>query len=261
MSVEENGHHSPEMGDGQNATLQGQTNDTMGQEESKAVEETLDETAMTTEDRLADEKRLRQFTEQVLDSRQQELEASEAERLDLKAQLEVLKQELSEAQNQLAEVRNQAKSKDKQLSDAKDQIFRLQPTRKDIIESEAVETYRTLCGNVQRWVENRLRAILDDLDYGKLKGMPPSAQATRFVSFMREAAKRGLNLDQSDVYHVMAIIMNYLCLVFFSKSFYCPLDDYEGDATLAFINDLETSLSRLPRGMSLVAVWNMGRQC
>lgn len=219
---------------------------TMGQEESK-LEEAPAKTE-SIEEKLADEVRLRQYTEQVLDTRQQELEAQEMEKNSLQAELEALRKELSHTKTQLSEARGQTKTKEKQLSDAKDQIFRLQSTRKDITESDAVETYRVLCGNVQRWVENRMKAILDDLDYGRLRSRPPSAHATRFVSFMREAAKRGLDLDQSDAYHVVAIIMNYLCLVFFSKPFYCPLDDYEGDATLMFINDLETSLSRLPRG-------------
>jgi hypothetical protein len=221
-------------------------NSTMGQEESK-VEETTAST-VTIEEKLADEIRLRQYTERVLDTRQEELEAKEAERNALQSELDALKEQLSQTKTHLSEARGQAKIKEKQLSAAKDQIFRLQSTRKDITESEAVEGYRTLCGNVQRWVENRMKTILDDLDYGRLKTRPQTAQAARFVSFMREAAKRGIDLDQSDLYHVVAIIMNYLCLVFFSKSFYCPLDDYQGDGTLMFIEDLQASLSRLPRG-------------
>ena len=227
-------------------------NSTMGQEESKLEEATA--STLTIEEKLADEVRLRQYTEQVLDTRQQELEAKEAERNALQAELDALKEQLSQTKTQLSEARSQAKVKEKQLSDAKDQIFRLQSTRKDITESEAVEGYRTLCGNVQRWVENRMKPILDDLDYGRLKTRPQTAQAARFVSFMREAAKRGIDLDQSDPYHVVAIIMNYLCLVFFSKSFYCPLDDYQGDGTLMFIEDLQASLSRLPRGKAAVPV-------
>ena len=203
------------------------------------------------EEELADEIRLRQYTEQVLDTRQLELEAEEEEKKALQAEVAALKKELSSTRDQLSEVRNQSRSRDKQLSDAKDQIFRLQPRGKDITESEAVDAYRTLCGNIQRWVDNRMKPILDDLDYGRLKVRPMPAQATRLVSFMREAAKRGIDLDQSDTYHVIAIIMNYLGLVFFSKSFYCPLDDYEGDATLAFVNELEVSMSRLPRGDSV----------
>lgn len=227
---------------------------TMGQEESR-VQEDVNAADVSIEQRLEDEIRLRQFTENVLDSRQHELEKQEAKSKELAAKVDQLQRELSHAQDQLAEARGQARSKGKKLSDARDQIFRLQPARKDILETDAVEAYRGLCSNVQRWVENRLKAILDELDVGKLRTRaPPTALATRITSFMREAARRGMHIDQSDNYHVTAIIMNYLCLVFFSKSFYSPLDDYEGDATLTFINELELSLGRLPRGNITVCI-------
>ena len=219
----------------------------MGQEESK-IEDQPQQEGLSLEQRLADETRLRKFTEDVLDSRQMELERQESQNQQLLSQLEELRKELSDVQCQLSDARSEVVSKDKQISEAKDQIFRLQPTRKDITESEAVEAYRALCGNVQRWVDNRLKPILDDLDNGRLRTRPPAIQAGRFVSLMREAAKRGLSHDQSDIYHIIAIIMSYLCIVFFSKSFYSPLDDYEGDATSVFIDELETSMGGLPRG-------------
>ncbi|KAG9258600.1 uncharacterized protein F5Z01DRAFT_632673 [Emericellopsis atlantica] len=207
------------------------------------------------EGKLADEIRLRRYTEQVLDSRQLELESQQSEKRQMASEIEGLKRELAALQTQVHEARGQTKARDKQLADAKDQIFKLQPTRKDITEADAVEGYRLLCGNVQRWVDNRTRVILEDLDQGRLKGRPAPPQSARFVSFMKEAAKRGVDLDQSDGYHVIAIIMNYLCLVFFTKSFYSPLDDYEGDATLAFINDLESSMSKLPRDAAHCRHW------
>lgn len=217
----------------------------MGQEESKIAEEPPQSDDI--EQRLADEIRLRKFTEDVMDARQLELERQEGENRRLLAELEELRKELSETQSQVA-------TKNKQILDAKDQIFRLQPTRKDITESEATEAYRALCGNVQRWVDNRLRPILDDLESGKLRGRLPSDQSGRFVSLMREAAKRGMSMDQTDTYHVIAVIMNYLCVVFFSKSFYSPLDDYEGDSTLVFIDELQSYMSKLPRGESKACV-------
>lgn len=205
------------------------------------------------EERLADEVRLRMFTEQVLDSRQKELESQESEKRALENEVEELRKELSHTQGLLAEARSQARSKDKKLLDARDQIFRLQPTREDITEADAIDAYRGLCSSVRRWVENRMKPILDDLDSGKLRSRPPPLQATRFASFVRDAASRSVNVDQSDVYHVISIIMYYLCLVFFSKSFYCPMDDYEGDSTLEFINNVESALARLPRGASDMA--------
>lgn len=226
----------------------------MGQEVSR-MEEELFQPSNEAERRLLDEIRLRKYTEDVLDGRQFELERQETENQRLRSEIEELRKELSDTRSQLSDARSQVSSKDRQLSDTKDQIFRLQPTHKNITEAEATEAYRALCGNVQRWVENRLRGVLDELDSGKLVSRPAPSEAGRLISLMREAAKRGLNTDQSDTYHIIAIIMNYLCMVFFSRSFYSPLDDYEGDATSVFIDELESSMSRLPREPAQCREW------
>lgn len=219
----------------------------MAQNESKIADPSGE--PLSIEARLAEEVRLRQFTEEVLDTRQEELEAHEAETKRLTKKLEALQRELQETQAQLAQAHNQHKSKAKELQDAKDQIFRLQPRRRDITESEAQEAYKKLCGNVQRWVENRLPQTLDDMEAGRMRGRPSPALATRYVSLLREPAKRCLNSSEADEYHTIAVIMNYLWLVFFSKSFYCSLDDSDGDATLAWIDEMEAMMSKLPRGM------------
>ena len=222
----------------------------MGLNESNLQELSSERVALET--KLADEIHLRRFTEVVLDSRQQELESQETEKDQLSRKMDALKKELADTQHQLAEARIQNKTKTKQLQDANDQIFRLQPRRKDVTESEAQEAYKNLCGNVQRWVENRLKGILDDLDFGRLRTRSIPPQAMRFVALVREPAKRCLGADQSDEHHVMAAIMNYLWLVLFSKSFYCALDDSDADRTLVWIDELERAMSQLPRGMFLL---------
>ncbi|PHH65263.1 hypothetical protein CDD81_3122 [Ophiocordyceps australis] len=207
------------------------------------------------ETQLADEMRLRRFTEEVLDSRQEELEQQEHESKKLGKKLETLQKELAETQRQLSEARSQAKAKAKQLQDAKEQIFRLQPRRKDITEAEAQEAYKKLCGNVQRWVENRLPPVIDELEAGRLRSKPPAAQAARLVSLIREPARRSLSAHQSDEHHVIAIIMYYLWLSFFAKSFYCRLDSSDNDATLAWIDGLESAMSKLPRDAAHCREW------
>lgn len=199
------------------------------------------------ESKLADEAQLRRFTEDVLDSRQQEIESRENEKHQLAIDLSFLKKELIDTQWQLAEARNLNKSKMKLLQEAQDQIFRLQPRRRDITEAEAQQAYRCLCSNVERWVNHRLKALLD-LDLLQLATRPISTQATRLVQLIRTPAKRCLDIDETDEYHIMSAIMNYLYLFIFSKSFYCPLDDNTGDRTLKWVNELENTMSKLPRG-------------
>lgn len=195
--------------------------------------------------KLEDEVRLRQFTEEVLDSRQEELEVQEKENSNLSKKLELLQQELKEAQSQLAQARTQPNK----AEESKNQGTRSSPTRRDITEIEAQEAYQNLCESVKRWVEYRIRPVLDDLASGHFRCQPTPAQSTRFVSLMREPATSCLNVWHSDEYHFTAIIMQYLWLVFFAKSFYCPLDDGDGETTAAWIDELESAVAKLPRGM------------
>lgn len=198
--------------------------------------------------KLEDEVRLRQFTEEVLDSRQEELEVQEKENSVLSRKLESLQQELKEAQSQLAQARSQSSKKDKAAEEVKNQSTRPSLRRKDITETEAQEAYKSLCANVQHWVEHRIRPVLDDLASGHFRCQPSPAQSTRFVSLMRELATSCLNVWHSDEHHFTALIMQYLWLVFFAKSFYCPLDDGDGETIAAWIDELESAISKLPRG-------------
>ncbi|ETS00177.1 hypothetical protein M419DRAFT_84117 [Trichoderma reesei RUT C-30] len=206
-------------------------------------------------DKLEDEVRLRHFTEEVLDSRQEELEVQERENSVLSRKLESLQQELKEAQRQLALARSQSTKKNKAAEGSKDQNTRPAPRRKDITEAEAQEAYRVLCDNVQRWVEQRIRPVLDDLASGHFRCQPSPSQSTRFVSLLREPATSCLNVWHSDEYHFMALIMQYLWLVFFSRSFYCPLDDGDGETTAAWLDDLESAIAKLPRDISHCREW------
>ncbi|KAF4435406.1 hypothetical protein F53441_13508 [Fusarium austroafricanum] len=185
------------------------------------------------QDRLASETHLRRFTENVLDSRQQEIENRETEKGKLAVQVESLRRQLASTQRQLAE--------------AQDQIFRLQPRRRDITETEAREAYKTLVGNVQRWVENRAAYGIEDLEIGRLNARAASPEGLRLVTLLREQSRRCLSVAQSDEFHITGVIMNYLHLTLFSKSFYCPLDDAEDDGTSRWIDELEITMSRLPR--------------
>lgn len=193
------------------------------------------------EEQLQDERTLRRFTEQVLDCRQMELEIAEAENKRLLKKVDHLSRET-------LEIKAQLRTKDKNLRDAGDQIFRLQTHRQDITESEARETYKSLCNKVHRWVDNRLPATLDAVSAGQLK-KAPAQQAAKLLSLLREPGRRCLAVHHGDEYHVVAGIMHYLWLALFSKPFYCPLDDSGDDSTLSWIAGIEKAMAKT-RGTS-----------
>ncbi|RGP60553.1 hypothetical protein FLONG3_10815 [Fusarium longipes] len=218
---------------GADATNSGADNHQKTTEESDPTTEQAFSQTHGLEERLTSETHLRRFTETVLDSRQQEIEEREMEKDELALRVEILQKQLASTEQQLAE--------------AQDQVFRLQPSRKDITESEARDAYKTLVGNVQRWVENRAGHVIDDLDTGRLTNRAVPPEGSRLVTLLREQSRRCINVSQSDEFHIMGAIMNYLHITLFSKSFYCPLDDNDDGGTAMWIDELENTMSRLQR--------------
>lgn len=192
---------------------------------------------------LKDEQTLRCFTEQVLDCRQLELEVSEVENKRLLKRIDHLTKELSETKAQLLDVQTQVKTKDRNLQEAGDQIFRLQSHREELTESDARDAYKALCDKIQRWVENRLPTTLEAVSSSHAK-KPAASLAAKFLSLLREPGKRCLAVHHGDEYHVVAAIMYYLWLAFFSKPFYCPLDDTTEDSTILWILGIESSMAK-----------------
>lgn len=255
--IEAKSHDSGEAQGGATMEIETSSQDKGSSEASDGHDEVGSETLCSEKaafkSRLVDEVKLRRFTETVLDHRQQELESQHRQ---MSSKLDTLKNELARTQRQLADACSQNKTTGKQLQEAKDHIFRLQPQRSDVTEAEAREGYKNLCGSVQRWVENRMSGVLDDLEEGRLSTRAaPSQASARFVGLLREASRRCIGVDQSDEYHVIGVIMNYLWLAVFSKSFYAPLDDTPADDTLMWIDELEKQMSRLSRGILFIGQW------
>ncbi|KAG6007350.1 hypothetical protein E4U21_006054 [Claviceps maximensis] len=187
---------------------------------------------------LHDEKSLRRFAERVVDCRQQELQKAEAENDRLRRKVEHLARETHDLKAQL-------RARERNLQDAGDHIFRLQLPRDDLTEAEARETYKALCGKVQRWVENRLPETLEAVLGGQHQARKaPAQQAARFLSLLREPGRRCLAVHEGDEYHVVAGIMYYLWLGLFSRPFYCPLDDKGDDSTMVWILGVEAAMGK-----------------
>ena len=202
---------------------------------------------------LEDERTLRHFTEHVLDCRQKELERKEAENMKLVKKLGHLAKELSDIRTQLQEIQGQSTTaKDKNLRESVDLAFNIQNCREDITDSDVRESYRALCDKIQRWVESKLPSSLETISQGHIK-KPAAAQAAKLLSLLREPAKRCVSVHYSDRYHVVAAINYYLWLAFFSKPFYCPLDDFNGDSRIHWIASIESSMAKLQRGWCEIA--------
>lgn len=108
--------------------------------------------------------------------------------------------------------------KESDLKDARDLIFRLQPSHQHITHSEAQKDYNALCEGVVSWVNYHLAATFDDdtvarkyfnIKYGEFlyHQMTPSSKASRSIS-------------ESDEWHIIGAIMNFLLREILCRDFY-----------------------------------------
>jgi len=206
--------------------------------------------------------------EETLDYRQKELERQEkksnkaeqqskAHKTDLekyKTELALLKQETqkntAQWKKKLAERQQSEQAALKQLEDARNHIFRLQPRRTDITETEASQLFNDLFNSVSRWVANRMEKILDMQEDGHLRGrIYPKDAARKVLQLTSARAKQSNNWTGSDEFQIIAVLMRFLCSSFFDRVFYCPmvLEDQQNDTTTT-ISRMEQLMKALPRG-------------
>ncbi|KAF2790367.1 hypothetical protein K505DRAFT_377574 [Melanomma pulvis-pyrius CBS 109.77] len=215
--------------------------------------------------------------EETLDYRQKELQLQEKKAAKAEQQFQVCKKDLEKHKEEITRLQQEMEKRTtqwkrklgerqkgeqaalKQLGDAHNHIFRLQPRRTDITETEAQELFNDLFNSVQRWVCNRLERILDMLEDGKLRTrVYPRDAARKVVQLTSARAMQGFNFDQSDEHFVIAVIMRFLCWSFFSRSFYCPLTmtGEHSDATV-FLNRIEQLMRTVPRDGSQCRDWRV----
>lgn len=165
-----------------------------------------------------------------------------------------LNQEIKDLKSRIKKKEETSKKVSEQLHDAQNHIFRLQPRRTQITDTEAQEEFEDLYNGIKRWVENRLEGILNQLDDGYLQTRTcPAEDAKRILILIGARAREDFASDQSDEYHVVAIIMEYLCRSIFHRDFYCSLGPGQTpttseDQTIATINMIEKAMSRADRG-------------
>lgn len=207
--------------------------------------------------------------EETLDYRQMELQRQESKTAKAEQRFQVCKDDLEKQKEEITRLQQEMEIRTtrwkkklgerqkgeqaalKQLGEARNHIFRLQPRRTDITETEAQELFGELFNGIQRWVGNRLEGILDTLEDGQLRTRTyPRDAARNIVQLTSKRAMQSIRCDQSDEHLVIAVIMRFLCRSFFYRTFYCPLtiEGEQIDATVT-IDRIEQLMKTVPRGM------------
>ncbi|KAL5338309.1 hypothetical protein BJX70DRAFT_206201 [Aspergillus crustosus] len=124
------------------------------------------------------------------------------------------------------------------LHEAQDFLFSLQPRLQTLTEAEAVEEYQSLCASIEDWVDQKLADSLEEMtvagelrmkDIQNLMELIPGLGKTAFIT-------RGTDVD-----NIQAAILRFLTDAVFSQDFYCPLARHERE----FVTAVERSMRTL----------------
>jgi hypothetical protein len=147
---------------------------------------------------------------------------------------------LKDSQRDCDILQRQVHELEKDLRDAHDFIFSLQPRREQITESEAAAEFKCLCMMVENWVETNMGDEIHAKGIIKQRVIQ-APTIRRFLMLVSLSGEEASRCPETDVYNVITAIMKFLYFEIFAKDFYCPVE--EGGAN--FLNSIYTSMKNL----------------
>lgn len=150
---------------------------------------------------------------------------------------------LTASQNECEMLRTQVFELQKNLQDAQDFIFTLQPRRQKLTETEAAADFNTLCGSIEELVDRKLGEALDDMILTKEKSLS-FLRSEKLLSLIPSPGKEAFKYPETDKYNITAAILQFLCQEIFNEEFYCPF----GSRELEFMVSVERSMRNLEPG-------------
>lgn len=147
---------------------------------------------------------------------------------------------LKDSQRECGILQRQVRELQKEVRDAHDFVFSLQPKREQITESEAAAEFKLLCKMIEDWVETNLGDDIHARSIFKQRGLQAS-RIRRFLALISLPGEEASRCPDTDVYNVIAAIMKFLCIEIFDKEFYCPIEE----GAMDFLNSILTSMRSL----------------
>jgi hypothetical protein len=151
-----------------------------------------------------------------------------------------IKEQFEASQTECEILRNQVLELQKNLHDAQDFIFSLQPRQQRITESEAAVEFHSLCGSVEEWVQTKLGDALEDMTLSKERG-PLGQPAKVLLSLISQPGREAFRCPETDEYNIIAVVMRFICNRILDKDFYCPIEK----GGMEFLNTIEKSMRNL----------------
>ncbi|PMD20145.1 hypothetical protein NA56DRAFT_602060 [Hyaloscypha hepaticicola] len=149
-------------------------------------------------------------------------------------------EKLKDSQRECDILQRQVLELQRELRDAHDFVFSLQPKREQITESEAAAEFKSLFRMIEDWVETNLEDEIHARSILKQRGLQPS-RIRRFLTLVSLPGQEASSCPETDVYNVIAVILKFLCIEIFDKDFYCPVEE----GAMGFLNSILMSMRNL----------------
>ncbi|RFU34293.1 hypothetical protein B7463_g2071, partial [Scytalidium lignicola] len=161
-------------------------------------------------------------------------------------------EQLSRVNKENETLKNQIVQLQKDLSDAQDFIFSLQPRQINITESEAVSEYNSLCGMVQQWVDTNVGDALYERQMHREK-LYLLHSAKDLLDLVSKPGKEAFVYLDTDEYNIVSAIMKFLCTEIFDRPFYCPIED----GAVKILSSVEKAMRNMEprRDLSAIRSW------
>lgn len=156
-----------------------------------------------------------------------------------KTSLKTTKPQFEESQSTCGIMQDRINALGEELNETREQVFRLQPFRENITQSDALADYIAICHSVKSWIGTRLNSALDA---GRIIGTKLHLPlARKLISLMTDSGINGTVYLETDEHNIIAIVMQFLRIEIFEKEFYGAVDDGHMD----FLFHIEKNMRNL----------------
>lgn len=137
--------------------------------------------------------------------------------------LEATKSKFEESQARCKKMQIQIEAIGKDLKETREQVFRLQPHRENITQSDALREYIALCHSVKSWIGFHLDNALNTGSINVAKIHIGSAR--KLTGLLTDSGLNGTLYPDTDEHNIIAVVMEFLRTEIFETELYGAVDD------------------------------------
>lgn len=139
--------------------------------------------------------------------------------------LEATKSKFEESQAKCKNLQIQIEAIGKELKETREQVFRLQPHRENITQSEALREYIAICHSVKSWIGFHLDNALNtgSINVAKIN----TVSARELIGLLTDSGLNGTLYPDTDEHNIIAVVMEFLRTEIFETELYGAVDDQD----------------------------------